>query len=100
MLNPPQILPPLPPKSKLKEQIKLTKADKEVMLAELLMVCNDHIKNLKLKPEEVKSFDVAGTVQDSIKILAMQETLALKEKLLKSKFPLIFELIPHTDELP
>jgi len=41
LLNPPPVLPLSPPKPKLCEQIKITKADKKLVLAELMMVCND-----------------------------------------------------------
>ena len=67
------MLPPTLPKLKIHEQIKSMKVDKKLVLAELMMVCNDGIKHLKLKPDEVKEFNVAGAIQDRIKILALQE---------------------------
>jgi len=100
LLNPPVILPPPPPKPKLREQIKSTKADKKLVLAELMMVCNDHIRHLNLKPEEVKEFNVAGAIRDRIEILALQEALKEKEDTMKSDFKYIFEPIPHVNELP
>ena len=84
LLNPPVITPPAPPKPKLKEQMKMTKADKKLMLTELMMVCNDRIRHLKLKPEKVKEFDVVGAVRDHIEFLATKEALQLKEQTLKT----------------
>ncbi|EDR02339.1 reverse transcriptase-RNase H-integrase [Laccaria bicolor S238N-H82] len=100
LLNPPVIKPPPPPKPKLKEQIKITKADKKLVLAELMMVCNDRINHLKLKPEKVKDFDVVGAVRERIEVLAMQDSLLQKETELKNEYGTIFEPIPHVNELP
>jgi hypothetical protein len=100
LINPPIILPPPPPKPRLREQIKMTKADKKLVLAELMMVCHDRLKNPKLKPEEMKDFDVAGAVRERIEILAVQEQLNSREKKLKTEYKEIFEPIPHADELP
>jgi len=75
LLNPPIILPPPPPKPHLHEQIKITKADKKLMLAEMMMVCHDRIKAKNLKPEEVKEFDVAGAVRNCLDVLIAQEQL-------------------------
>ena len=54
LLNPPVIVPPPPPIPCLHEQIKATKADKKLVLTELMLVCHDKLKNTKLKLEEVK----------------------------------------------
>jgi len=75
LLNLPPIVPPPPPKPQLQEQIKLTKADKKLVLAKLMMVCHDRLKNAKFKPEEVKSFDVAGAIPDRLENLIAQEQL-------------------------
>ena len=99
LLNPKPIFPPPPPKPKLKEQIKDTKADKKLVLAELMMVCNDRLKKLNLKPEEVQAFDVAGAVRECIKMLAIQESLLKRENKLKAEFKPVFEPIPHVDKL-
>jgi len=99
-LNPKHILPPPPPKLKVKEQIKNTKANKKLFLAELMMVCNDRLKNLKLKPEEVKAFDIVGAICKCIEILAAKESLMKCENKLKAEFKPVFELIPHVDGLP
>jgi hypothetical protein len=48
LLNPPTVIPPPPHKLCLHEQIKEMKADKKLMLAELMMVCNDRLKILKI----------------------------------------------------
>ena len=100
LFNPPPILPPPPPKLKVKEQIKNTKADKKLVLAELMMVCNDRLKNLKLKSEEVRAFDVAAAVHERIEILASKEALLKRENKLKTEFKPVFEPIPHVDDLP
>lgn len=100
LLNPPPVVPPLPPKLKLREQIKMTKADKKLVLAELMMVCQDRLKNSKLKPEQVKEFDVAGAIRECLEVLITQEQLKKREKILKSEYKAIFEPIPHANELP
>jgi len=100
LLNPPLIVPPLPPKPKLHEQIKITKVDKKLVLAELMMVVSDQLKNAKLKPEQVKDFNVTGAVCQRLDVLITQEQLAKKEKKLKTDFQEIFEPIPHAEELP
>lgn len=46
LLNPVPVVPPPPPKLKFHEQIKNVKADRKLVLVELLMVCNDRIKHL------------------------------------------------------
>ena len=97
LLNPvPVVLPP-PPKPKFCEQIKNVKADKKLVLVELLMVCNDRIKHLKLPAEEVKDFDVAGAVHEHIERLAAEETLMKCEKKLRTEYKIIFEPIPHVN---
>ena len=65
-----------------------------------MMVCNDRIRHLNLKPEEVKEFNVAGAIRDCIEILASWEALKEKEDVMKSDFKYIFEPIPHVNELP
>ena len=77
LLNPPPVLPPLPPKPKLCKQIKLTKADKKLVLTELMMVCNDRLQHLKLKPKKVMEFNVVGAVCKHIEVLAAQEILIM-----------------------
>jgi len=92
--------PPPPPKPQLHEQIKITKADKKVIVAELLLVCHDCQKLGKNIPESVTPFNVAGTVREHIKTLANEEALCKCEEHIKSDFKQIFEPIPHIDELP
>jgi len=100
LLNPPVIVPPPPPKPRMREQIKATKVDKKLVLTELMVVCHDRLRNTKLKPEEVKEFNVAGAICDCLEILVAQEQLKAWEKKLKNEYKEIFELIPHANELP
>jgi len=100
LLNPPPSIPPPPTKPHLWEQIKMTKADKKLVLAKLMMVCHDCFKNVKLKPEEVKEFDMAGAIRDLLEMLVVQEQLDSWERQLKTEYKEIFEPIPHADELP
>ena len=99
-MNPSPILPPRPPKPKLREQIKETKLDKKLVLAELLLVCNDRFKDQKLRPVIFEDFNVVGTICGHIEILANKEKLAQLEIKLKSNFREVFEAIPHVSELP
>jgi hypothetical protein len=100
LLNPPDIVPPPPPKPRLREQLKAIKADKKLMLSELMMVCHDRIKAKNLKSEEVKNFDVAGAVRKRLDVLVAQEQMNTQEAKLKGEYKAIFEPIPHADKLP
>jgi len=100
LLNPPKIVPPPACKLRLHEQIKETKADKKLVLAELMLVCNDRLKNSKFKPEIVEPFDVVAAVRGCIESLAAADALIRHEQKLKSEFKPIFEPIPHVDDLP
>ncbi|EDR02067.1 reverse transcriptase-RNase H-integrase [Laccaria bicolor S238N-H82] len=100
LLNPPPCLPPPPPKPRLREQIKNTKADKKLVLAELMLMCHDRQKSGKGIPEEVAPFNVAGAIRERVETLAAEEALQKREKGIKSEFKEIFEPIPHIDELP
>ena len=75
LLNPAPVTPPPARKPRLKEQIAETKADKKLVLSELMMVCNDRFKNHKLRPEITENFNVAGAIWDRIGILATKEAL-------------------------
>jgi len=100
LLNPPKIVPPPARKLRLCEQIKETKADKKLALAELMLVCNDRLKNSKFKPEIVEPFDVVAAVRGCIESLAVADALIRHEQKLKSEFKPIFEPIPHVNDLP
>jgi len=100
LLNPPPCLPPSPPKPRLHEQIKITKLDKEVALAELMIVCHDCLRSGKGVPEMIEPFNVAGAIRDHIEILTNKDALLKCKKKIKSEFKGIFEPIPHIDELP
>jgi len=99
-LNPLPCAPPPPPKPWLREQIKITKVDKKLVLAELLLICHDRQKSGKHAPEYIKPFNVAGAICDHIEFLANKDALCKHEMHIKSNFTQIFEPIPHIDELP
>ena len=63
LLSPSVVKPPPPPELPMHQQLKEMKAEKKLMLAEYLMVCNDKHKNSKYKMEHVKEFNVAGAIQ-------------------------------------
>ena len=62
LLNPLPVSPLPPPKHRLKEQLKEMKADKKLMLVELMLVTNNRLKNHKLRPEIVDKMDVVGAI--------------------------------------
>ena len=64
LLNPLPVSPLPPPKHHLKEQLKETKADKKLMLVELMLVTNNRLKNHKLWPEIVDKMDVVGAIRE------------------------------------
>lgn len=74
LLNPPPCFPP-PPKPGLHEQIKNTKADKKVVLAELCLVCHDRLRAGKHVPKSVAPFNTVGAICKCIEVLANKETL-------------------------
>jgi len=39
-----------------------TKADKKLMLAEFMIVCNNPFKKYKLQPQITENFDVVGAI--------------------------------------
>lgn len=82
------------------EQIKNTKADKKLALAELLLICHNRLKSGKHVPNLVTPFNVAGAIRQHIKMLAHKEALRIREDQIESDFKQIFEPIPHIDELP
>ena len=55
--------------------------------------------HLKLPAEEVKDFNVAGAICERIEKLAAEETLMKPEKKLRTEYKIIFEPIPHVNEL-
>ena len=89
-----------PQKLCVKEQIAETKADKKLVLAELMLVCNNHFKNHKLCPHVTGEFNIAGAIHNRIEILTMQEQLLKCDAKLRTEFKQVFEPIPHVDELP
>ena len=100
LLNPDPVSPPPPQKLCVKEQIAETKVDKKLVSAELILVCNNHFKNHKLLPHVTGEFNIAGAINDRIKILTMQEQLLKCDAKLRTEFKQVFEPIPHVDELP
>jgi len=100
LLNPLPVFPPPPPKPRLCEQLAETKADKKLMLAELMMVCHDCLKNQKFQPHITEDFNVAGAIRDRIEILATKESLAKQDTAIRSEFKEVFEPILHVDQLP
>ena len=100
LLNPTPVSPPPPWKPRVKEQIAETKADKKLVLAELMLVCDNHFKNHKLHPHVTGNFNVAGAIRDRIEVLTMQKQLLKHDTKLRTEFRQVFEPIPHVDELP
>jgi len=100
LLNPPPVSPPPPPKLCLHEQLAETKADKKLMLVELVLVCNNKFKDQKLCPQVTENFNIAGAICDRIEILATVESLAKRDAEARAEFKEVFEPIPHVDELP
>ena len=62
LLNPLPVSPPPLRIPRLKEQLAETKADKKLVLSELMLVCNDCLKNHKLCPQITMDFNVAGVI--------------------------------------
>ena len=100
LLNPPTVVPPPACKLCLWEHFEETKADKKLALAELMLVCNDHLKNSKFKPEVIELFNVVAAVQSCIEALAVADALIKNEQKLKAEFKCIFKPIPHVNDLP
>ena len=94
------VLPPPPRKPCLKEQIAETKADKKLMMAELMLVCNNHFKDHKMHPEITGDFNVVGMIHQQIEILAAEETLLKHDAQLRTEYKEVFKPIPHVCELP
>ena len=70
------------------------------MVAELKMVCNDHLHHTQYKFEEVKPVDVLAVIRERIEILATQKELKRLGIQMKEEFRDVFSEIPHLDDLP
>ena len=100
LLNPPKVVPPPARKLRLREHIKETIADKKLVLAELMLICNKSLKNSKFKPEVVEPFNVVAAIWHRIETLAATDALIKNEQRSKAEFKCIFKPIPHVDDLP
>jgi hypothetical protein len=76
------------------------KRNKSMMLDELKLVCEEHLRSGKFTPEIIKPLDIAAMVRDQIEVLAMQEKFGHLEQNFLSEFKDVFELLPHVDKLP
>jgi hypothetical protein len=56
------------------------KKNKRDMLQELILVCNERLKNGKGVPEVVKPLNVAAMIREHIEVLALQEKFGSLEK--------------------
>jgi len=100
LLHPATIKPPRPPPLKAKEQIKRTKTAKKLVLEELAAVCQTRKEKGKLVFENVQDVDVVGAIRDAIENIALKERLKDLEVEVKQEFRVLFEEIPHYDDLP
>jgi hypothetical protein len=99
LLNP--VIPKTPiPKKKLKDFYKELKADRQLMVAELNMVCHEQKLRTKHMFEPVKPVDIISSVREQIEILAAQEQLKQLGTELKTEFEDVFSPIPHHETLP
>ena len=70
------------------------------MVAELNMVCNDHLNMMRYKFDFVKPIDVVAAVRVWVETLATQEQLDKMSEAVKAKYSEVFNPIPHVDQLP
>ncbi|KAF8196515.1 hypothetical protein BJ912DRAFT_1056333 [Pholiota molesta] len=100
ILNPGEILPPPPPKLKLREKAKFLRDVKKLALAELMLACKQRIREKKLYFEKVKDVDIVASIRGAIEVIALKEKLEKKGSKIKADFREIFEPIPHVNRLP
>ena len=100
LLNPLPVSPPPPPKLHLCEKLVEIKADKKLMLAELMLGCNDHLKSQKRCPHVTEDSNVVGAIHEQIEILSTKETLAKRDTDVRTEFKEVFEPILHVNEPP
>jgi hypothetical protein len=100
LLNPLPLPVKPPPKQKLCDFFKELQEDRKLMVAELKMVCNDHLRHTQYKFEQVKPVNVVAAIRDRIESLAAQKELERLGVQIKTEFKDVFSEIPHIDELP
>ena len=97
LLHPVPPLPPKPPKQKLEDFFKQLQQDGKLMIAELNMVCHDHLRHTQFKFESVKHVDPVAAIRQWIEVLAAQKELEQLGDQMKSEFKDVFSQIPHLD---
>jgi hypothetical protein len=96
LLNP-VIKPGVKPRLNRNEFDKKLKIDRAQMVAELTLVCKEHIEETA---EEDLPTGVLATLREIIETLSATEQLATLEHAVKEKYAHVFDSIPHLDELP
>ena len=92
--------PPPRPRPKLKERLKSYKCFKAESMKELIST-SDTKWGTRLQPHEnVKPFDKLKAVKNEICTVIKNEVYIRREKHLMDWFKMVFEPIPHYDELP
>jgi hypothetical protein len=70
------------------------------MVAELNMVCTERKLMLSHTYKKVKQVDAIATICVRVETLAAQEQLDRLSDAVKTKYSIVFNPIPHVDELP
>jgi hypothetical protein len=100
LLNPPPPPAPKAPKQTLKQFFLQLKADRALMLAELKMVCAEHLLTIRNRFEVVKPIDLVAALRQRIETLTAVDQLNRLGDAVKHKYSDVFDAIPHLDELP
>ncbi|KAF8214602.1 hypothetical protein K438DRAFT_1955648 [Mycena galopus ATCC 62051] len=102
LLDPVIASPPPPPKPRLRELLKKTKADHKLLADELHAVCATRLQVLTDANlfETVREVDVVAAVRERIDTLVEVECRQKLGDKIKSDYKPIFEPIPHVDDLP
>ena len=100
LLHPTPVLPPSPPKIKLKQQLINNHRIKKEVLKELVSIVAKEWLPKRQPDEIVKPIDIVASIRNRISSIISLEILNHKENKIKEEFKQIFEPIPHLDHLP
>ena len=87
-------------KTAIKEFYQQLQADWKLMVAELKLVCHDHLLHTHSKFEQVTHVNPIAVVRHQIKILSAQNELQKLGVVMKIDFKNVFSKIPHINDLP
>lgn len=94
------MIPPPPPKLKIREQIKQTKIFKREVLTELVASFQTRWGFRRPPDDTVKDVDIAAAIQNRIATVNILQDLESRGQSIRKDYAEVFKLIPHINRLP